>query len=158
MQEFGQVWSGRVRQVKRAMSRMLLIKAPIIFRSYLPWSVSSVSARSEMLRALGEGGVMQESWALGRFGVVEGGQWAGGGRASQVAGKGAGGEPACGMQELPPASSPPVSRQFLMLKTNNQILGSTFPMLNTYSKVFGSTNISHCYLMPNYEIFYFDSS
>ena len=95
---------------------------------------------------------------MGRFGGLEGGQWAGGGRASQVAGKGAGGEPTCGMQELPPVSSPPVSRQFLMLKTNNQILGSTFPMLNTYSKVFGSTNISHCYLMPNYEIFYFDSS
>ena len=90
--------------------------------------------------------------------MAGGGQWAGGGRASQVAGKGAGGEPACGMQELPPASSPPVSRQFLMLKTNKQILGSTFPMLNTYSKVFGSTNISHCHLMPNYEIFYFDSS
>ena len=36
-------------------------KAPIIFRSYLPRSVSTVSARSEMLRALGEGGVMQES-------------------------------------------------------------------------------------------------
>ena len=157
MQEFGQVWSGRVRQVKRAMSRMLLKR----------WLFSALTYHDLWVRWV-QGVRCWEHWGRvawcrrvehwAGLGGWRGGQWAGGGRASQVAGKGAGGEPACGMQELPPVSSPPVSRQFLMLKTNNQILGSTFTMLNTYSKVLGSTNISHCYLMPNYEIFYFDSS
>ena len=57
------VWAGLERQGASSQEGDFenAFKALIIFRSYLPRSVSTVSARSEMLRALGEGGVMQES-------------------------------------------------------------------------------------------------
>ena len=61
----GQIWRCRERQVKRAMSRMLLKRRLFSALTYHDLCVvrvlRTVSVRSEMLRALGEGGVMQES-------------------------------------------------------------------------------------------------